>query len=123
MLEFFSLQIKEALEAKEPTRNGLINTRILRFKQGSIIVEYEVTYSSDSRVTGDQVNESLKDAISSNNFGKLEVDPQSVSLVTGKYIICRSPSFVCVLKYSSSNNSWVYMALPLNRLETVKLPQ
>ena len=91
-----SLQIREALEAKESTRNGLINARILRLKPGSIIAEYEVTYSSDSRVTGDQVNESLKDAISNNNFGKLEIDPKSVSLVTGKNLICGSPSFAFV---------------------------
>ncbi|XP_072041933.1 uncharacterized protein [Amphiura filiformis] len=74
--------IRQALESKRATRKGLQNISILAFRHGSIITEYEASYSPESTITADEVRRSLKDAISTKNFGTLEVDPKSVSLVT-----------------------------------------
>lgn len=71
--------ISNALKAKKSTRTGLRNVRVTGFRHGSIITEYEASYEVDSTVTSDAAKKSIKDAITNDNFGGLQVDPKSVN--------------------------------------------
>ena len=74
-----TVQISNALKAKKSTRTGLRNVRVTGFRHGSIITEYEASYEVDSTVTSDAAKKSIKDAITNDNFGGLQVDPKSVN--------------------------------------------
>lgn len=71
--------ISNALKAKKSTRTGLRNVRVTGFRHGSIITEYEASYEVDATVTSDAAKKSIKDAITNDNFGGLQVDPKSVN--------------------------------------------
>nr|AJT58577.1 syndecan and SEA domain protein [Ophiomastix wendtii] len=74
--------IRNALENSKKTRSGLLKVEITGFRHGSIITEYEASYSTDSTVSPDQIRKALKEAVTSDRFGGIEIDPKSVALVT-----------------------------------------
>ena len=81
------MQIEMLIRSTEKLSRYFISVTITGFAEGSIIVMSEITVKGDATLTAKEVKKDIERALSGNTNSGLGVDPGSLSVKQGMYLL------------------------------------